>query len=233
MRRLLWLLPWCAATVFMLSFLRSAEPAPVSVSYPGDLMVILDAGHGGADGGASAPDGTLEAELNLKIVQQMREVFGLYGIIPVLTRTEDSLDYPPELSTIREKKVWDQKTRLARIQSCPNAVLLSVHQNQYENALASGAQVLWAPTDGSESLAVWLQSLMLTALDGENHRAAAQISGEIYLMNRLACPAVLVECGFLSNSNDLRNLQSPAYRTRLAAVLVTGYITWAETYGGT
>jgi len=231
----IWLLPVAAAAFVLWLF---GETVETSLPAPEDLYgvtLILDAGHGGADGGAVAADGTEEADINLEITMCMRDILGLYGIVPVVTRDAAELPYPNDADTLREKKVWDQKRRLDVVNGTENAVLISIHQNQYASASAKGAQVLWSPTKGSQSLAVWQQTLLVSQLDPDNRRCAQKIQGEIWLMNRVKCPAVLVECGFLSNPDELAQLKDDMYQRKLSALLVSGYLTWSETvseYGG-
>ena len=194
----------------------SEDPSPVTL--------VIDAGHGGLDGGASAADGTVESEINLAIALKMREIARLFGIEPVLTREAETLDYPQNVGTIREKKVWDQKTRVALINSTPNAVLISVHQNTYPDARPNGTEVLYGKAAGSDSLAALTQNNLITQLCPDNRRVAAPISDKIYLMKNVICPAILVECGFLSNEVEAKKLESDVYRTELALVLISSYL---------
>ena len=223
--------------IFIITVLLSALPVNALAEDRDfcSVNIVLDPGHGGEDGGAVAPDGTLEADINLEIVLIMRDILGLYGLEPVLTRDSAELSYPADVVSIREKKVWDQRCRLAMIDNTPNALLVSVHQNQYSAPSAKGAEVLYAPTDGSNTLAVWLQTLIVTEIDPQNNRTEGQISEDIWLMNHVHCPAVLVECGFLSNPAELDLLKNKTYQRNFAAVLVSGLLTWTDThveYGG-
>ena len=217
--------------VFAAIFCALLPTSVKGAEHPRRIEIVLDAGHGGEDGGALAADGTKEADINLEIVLAMREILGLYGLQPVLTRDSSELNYPDDAGTLREKKVWDQNERLALITGIPNALFVSIHQNQYSAASAKGAEVLYAPTEGSKALAVWLQTLLVSEIDPQNRRTEGQISGDIWLMNRVDCPAVLVECGFLSNPEELELLKSNAYQQKLASVLVSGLLTWMDTYG--
>ena len=100
-----------------------------------------------------------------------------------------------------------------------DAVLLSVHQNTFTDEEYHGAQVFYAPTEGSQALAETMQEALRAALDPENSRQAKPIPDSVYLMNHVSCPAVLVECGFLSNPEEEALLRSADYQIRLAAVL--------------
>ena len=224
------------AAVLILSLLSPpAAPYPVPSADADRAVLILDAGHGGEDGGAVAPDGTEEAPLNLEIVLEMRRILALFGITPVLTRESADIAYPDSLRSIRERKVWDQRRRAELVRETPSAVLVSVHQNLYPAPGPHGPQALWAPTEGSRELAERLETLFRETLSPDGAREACRIAPEIYLMNTVTCPAVLVECGFLSNPADLADLRDPRYRTAFAAVLTAGVLTWldASEFGGT
>lgn len=112
--------------------------------------------------------------------------------------------------------------RAAVVNSRERAVLLSIHQNKFTSAGPRGAQVFYGKGEGSRELAVCVQS-RLAVLCGE-HRKAAPISEEVYLMRQAACPAILVECGFLSNPEEMELLIDDEYQTKLAAALTAGCI---------
>lgn len=187
-------------------------------------VLVIDAGHGGLDGGASAADGTAESVLNLQIAERMRQLCALLGTACVMTRTSEELDYPDESASVHAKKVWDQQSRVALIRDMENAILISVHQNNYPDSRPCGSQVLYARTEGSAHLGELTYRNLISQLDPENRRIAAPISDSIYLMKNVDCPAILVECGFLSNPDDAAKLKSGAYQTALAAVIVGSYL---------
>ena len=189
--------------------------------------LVIDAGHGGLDGGASAADGTLESALNLQIALRVEQLAKLFGVSTVMTRSSEALDYPDESATIHAKKVWDQKTRVALINSTENALLLSIHQNTYPDARPNGTEVLYAKTDGSKELAELTHANLINCLNPENRRVAAPISDAIYLMKSVDCTAILVECGFLSNPAETEKLKSGTYQTQLAAVLVGSFLQYS------
>ncbi|MCD7853524.1 MAG: N-acetylmuramoyl-L-alanine amidase [Oscillospiraceae bacterium] len=187
-------------------------------------VLVIDAGHGGLDGGASAADGTAESVLNLQIAERMRQLCALLGMACVMTRTSEELDYPDESASVHAKKVWDQQSRVALIRDTENAVLISIHQNNYPDSCPCGSQVLYAGTEGSAHLGELTHRNLISQLDPENRRIAAPISDSIYLMKNVDCPAILVECGFLSNPDDAAKLKSGAYQTALATVIVGSYL---------
>lgn len=214
---------------------RQQIPAVVAVQccIPCGQTVIIDAGHGGADGGAVSPSGVYESTVNLSIALKLRDLFRLFGISPIMTRESPEILYPPETVSARERKVYDQNMRLQLINSVSNGFLISIHQNKFPDAKPFGAQVLYAPTEGSEVFAVKLQEQLIATINPANYRSAAQISSDIYIMNNIECPAVLVECGFLSNPEEELLLQEDAYQTKLAAVIAATYLNSTEFLGGT
>ncbi|MGE4484744.1 MAG: N-acetylmuramoyl-L-alanine amidase [Oscillospiraceae bacterium] len=186
--------------------------------------LIIDAGHGGADGGAVSASGTCESELNLDISLKLEQIMGLYGIPSVMTRSTEEIQYPDSAQTISAKKKADQRGRLELIKSTDNAVLISIHQNKYTSTGPHGTQVLYAPTEGSEAFSDSMQTALKEALRPDRERQVAQIQKSIYLMNNIDCPALLIECGFLSNPADEKLLKTEEYRLKIASAVAAGYI---------
>ena len=156
-------------------------------------IVVIDAGHGGEDGGAISVTGVRESTLNLEISQRLNDLLHFLGIQTKMIRTEDVSVYT-EGETIAQKKVSDIHNRVAMVEQTPNAVLVSIHQNQFSESQYRGAQVFYA--SGSQELAELLQSELAEQVDPKNHRECKPAKG-IYLLEHISCPAVLVECGFL------------------------------------
>ena len=196
---------------------------PVSVTRAAPL--ILDAGHGGEDGGAVSVTGVPESRVNLEIVQKLRDTLALYGVDPVVLREEDVSLHDPEASTLREKKRSDLKNRVRAVEAVEGGALLSIHQNSYPGSQYRGAQVFYAPTGGSRELAELLQTALREELQPDNGRKAKPIPESVYLMNHVSCPAVLVECGFLSNPEEEALLRDGGYQRQLAAVLAGAWLT--------
>ena len=196
---------------------------PVSVTRAAPL--ILDAGHGGEDGGAVSVTGVPESRVNLEIVQKLRDTLALYGVDPVVLREEDVSLHDPEASTLREKKRSDLKNRVRAVEAAEGGTLLSIHQNSYPGSQYRGAQVFYAPTGGSRELAELLQTALREELQPDNGRKAKPIPESVYLMNHVSCPAVLVECGFLTNPEEEALLRDGGYQRQLAAVLAGAWLT--------
>ena len=206
---------------------REALPA-AKLDAAAEHILVIDPGHGGLDGGASAGDGTAESAINLQIALRMEALAKLTGVKCRLTRRTEALDYPAELDTVHEKKVWDQNTRVTIINNTPGAVLFSVHQNRFPDPRPSGTEVLYAKTPGSRELAELTHEKLTACLCPENRRVAAPAGESIYLMKQVGCPAILVECGFLSNYEEARRLESAEYQKLVAAVLIASYFEYIQ-----
>ena len=202
------------------SYVQTFSGATFSPSRP---VLIIDPGHGGEDGGAVSPSGILESDINLDISLKMRDFAALFGISPVMTRTGADIDYPDSADTVKERKNADLKARAEFINSFDNAVLVSIHQNKFTSSEPFGAQVLYGKNEVGRQFAEQVQSALIDKLDKTNYRTASQISDTIYLMRKVECPAILVECGFLSNGREEALLQTDEYRLQLAAVIVSVY----------
>lgn len=190
-----------------------------------DPTLVIDAGHGGFDGGAQAADGTSEQFINLQIARDLYSLCGLFGENAVLTRSnEEALDYQAG-RTIHENKTADLQARQRIVESVPNAVFLSIHLNQFSEAKYFGAQTFYSLNhESSKSYAEFIQKIMLIGLQNGNHRKAKTAPKTVFLMNQLSCPAVIVECGFLSNPMELEALKQTDYQKRLALCILCGYL---------
>ena len=197
------------------------EPSAVQRTDP----LVLDAGHGGEDGGAVSITGVPESKINLAIVLKLRDVLGLYGVDPILLREEDISLHDDDANTLREKKRSDLKNRVAVIDAVEGGTLLSIHQNTYPGSRYHGAHVFYAPTEGSQELAEHFQNSIKAALQPENERAVKRIPDTVYIMNHVTCPAVLIECGFLTNPEEEAMLRDEDYQRRLSAVIAAAWLT--------
>lgn len=201
------------------------EPAvnPVALQPTGPL--VLDAGHGGEDGGAVSLTGVPESQINLAIVLKLRDVLGLYGVDPILLREEDVSLHDGDAGTLREKKRSDLKNRVAAVEAVEGGILLSIHQNTYTSSRYHGSHVFYAPTEGSQPLAEHFQNSIKAALQPDNERAVKRIPDTVYIMNHITCPAVLIECGFLTNPEEEAMLRDEDYQRKLAAVVAAAWLT--------
>ena len=188
------------------------------------VPVILDAGHGGPDGGAVSLSGVSEAGLNLAITLRTQGLLAFLGVPTQLTRAgEGSLDYSPD-ATIRQNKNADLQARLALSEGLPGCPFISIHLNNFRQSRYSGAQVFYGGhSGGSQPLAEALQERLRAVLDPENRREAKP-APEVFLMTHITAPAVIVECGFLSNADEAEKLQNPHYQTQVALAIAAGYV---------
>ncbi len=203
-----------------------------SVSVKEDIVVIIDAGHGGIDGGTQASDGTLEKEINLKIALKLNDILNSMGIKTMLTRDSDKSIHNDGAVTIREKKISDIKNRLQIVESTDNAVLVSIHQNYFTQSKYNGAQVFYSKNNPqSKTIAEIIQRNIADYIQRDNSREIKQSGSEIYLLHNVTAPAVMVECGFLSNTEEANKLKDDNYQQRMAfiiAISILDYINTAE-----
>lgn len=202
---------------------QAGERAFAPQRFVGQTLVI-DAGHGGEDGGAVSASGVSESALNLAVAKRLDAILGFCGVPSVMLREGDVMLSDPGGATIRERKVSDLHNRVKAVNQVENAVLISIHQNSFTDSKYSGAQVFYAPTPDSQGFAERTQELLRVTLAPGNGRQAKPIPKSVYLMNHISCKAILVECGFLSNRSEDRLLQTPDYQLKLAATLAGAYL---------
>lgn len=227
-RRLLWSILVALATLLLTLLLTGRQTRPTAVggeiSSPG-TVIVLDAGHGGEDGGAVSPDGVPESGINLQIVRKAEGLLVFLGRSVRLTRTGEEAIYSPEAQTLREKKVSDLKNRVALINQQSGAVLISIHQNSMpDHPSVHGAQVFYNAVSPGGELGMTVQGALNGAVNAGNEKNARAIDSTIYLMKNVRCPAILIECGFLSNPAETRLLLTDEYQVKLAACIAAGLL---------
>lgn len=184
-------------------------------AFGGCPVIVIDAGHGAPDGGSTGVSGTREETVNLAVAKRLQSLLTLLGYDTVMTRTGADC-IASEGETIRQKKQSDLRNRVELVNSFPAAVLISIHQNHFPEGRYSGPQILY--TSGAQELARSAQQALTQALAPGSKREAKQASG-IYLMEHVNHPGILVECGFLSNAEEERKLNSPEHQKKIAAIL--------------
>ena len=195
-------------------------------SFAGHMpVIIIDPGHGGVDGGAVGAQGILEKDINLEISFILRDLFVLNGFEVVMTREEDISIHDPDARTIRQKKRSDLHNRLALTERYSENIFISIHQNKFGDPAQRGTQVFYGPNHpGSELLALTLQRNVTTMMQPENRREHKRGNDNLFLIYNARSPAVLVECGFLSNPEDTRNLSDPEYQARFAFAIFVSVV---------
>ena len=185
--------------------------------------VLIDAGHGGFDGGAVSKDQVLEKSLNLSVAEKLDLVLLSQGVQVVMTRRED------EALTLEGKtgKSADLRARAKLAQEYPDAILISIHMNKFEEAKYDGSQVFYSTNHpDSQVLAECIQTSIRESLQPENTRQIKPAGREIYLLTQAQQPAVLVECGFLSNLAETQRLLDEDYQQSLAQAIANGLQTY-------
>jgi len=196
----------------------------------GKPTIIIDAGHGGFDGGASTDDGVSEKGINLNIALFLKEYLNFFGFNVVMTRETDTSTESEGLSTIRSKKSSDLHNRMALMEETDNSIFISIHQNHFSSSKYSGAQVFYSPNFSEQSsvLAENIQESIVYNLQNDNTRQIKPCGTSVYLIYNAVEPAVLVECGFLSNYEEAKALQNEAYQRKMALSIALGILNYCE-----
>ena len=206
--------------------------APVGGETPPITVVVIDPGHGGEDGGASSASGVVEKDVNLSVAFALRDLFEAAGIPVVMTRTEDILLYDRGVNFQGRKKALDlaarqlvaEKVASAAAEGGGASLFISIHMNAFPAPQYSGMQVWYGVGDPiSQEIADSIQAASLSIMP-DNRRKTKAAGSSIYLLDRIRTPAVLVECGFLSNPEEAERLADGAYQRALAAVIFAGVV---------
>ena len=182
-----------------------------------DATIVIDAGHGGVDGGATSVSGILESQYNLEIAVTLDDLFHLLGFQTKMIRRTDISVYTSG-ETIAAKKVSDLRQRVRMVNETENAILLSIHQNTFSDSQYSGAQVFYGPKGESTDLANEIQEEFRRTVNLDSQRQTKKADG-IYLMQHINATGVLVECGFLSNPQEDALLKTPEYQRKICCIL--------------
>lgn len=208
-------------TIVMLVLFTINMSAPkAAVQAIGDYRLVIDAGHGGIDGGAVSIGGQKESDINLAIALKLQMLADFLGVETVMTRTDDSMRTDARSYSEHEDLVH----RTEIINSVPGAVLISIHQNCYPTSQPSGAQVLYARNNDSQCFGELTHKNIITYLEPQSRRVAEPASKGLYITANVNCPAILVECGFMSSFSDLEKLTSGSYQTKLAVVFMSSFL---------
>ena len=197
---------------------QKANTAPITT-------VIIDAGHGGEDGGAVGDDGSEEKTLNLQIAMILCDMLRTEGINVIMTQTEDILLYDRNADYEGRKKVLDLEYRLKVSQNTPGALFVSIHMNAFPQKKYDGLQVYFPIGDeNSMELASIIQKNVQATLQPQNLRKPKGAGSNIYLLDKNPNPAVLIECGFLSNDTECSRLNDAGYQQQLALVICNSIV---------
>lgn len=218
---------FCAVIVLCISLLLGYDIFKSYIStfaeFENSPLIVIDAGHGGEDGGTVSEKGYVEKDINLSISKKLSAFFTLCGYETIMIRDEDKMIYDSGSSTIRSKKSSDLHNRTNIVNSYTNCLLLSIHQNHYTESKYSGAQVFYSPNnESSVELAQLIQNSIVSTLQKSNTRQIKKSGSEIYLLYHSLAPAVMVECGFLSNTNEAELLISEQYQKKMSLAILKG-----------
>ncbi|MBQ7542715.1 MAG: N-acetylmuramoyl-L-alanine amidase [Clostridia bacterium] len=212
---------------------ENARSVQASVAGETPKVVVIDAGHGGMDGGAVSVDGTCEKEINLALAQRLQSLLQCAGVETVMTRTTDDSIHDPQYTTVRKQKISDIHNRLKIMEETDDSVFVSIHQNFFTSARYYGTQTFYSDTDPrSRTLAQCIQDAVVSSVQPENKRAIKKSGTEIYLLYHAVRPAVMVECGFLSNPQEAALLKTPKYQTKMALAIMKGIFDFWEKVEG-
>ncbi len=188
--------------------------------------VVIDPGHGGEDSGAVSDSGVFEKDINLDIAQKLKSMLVSSGVKVIMTRQEDCAIYDEKnTESLRGKKVSDMKNRLEIINSNPNSILVSIHQNKFTDKKYYGTQVFYSQNNSSSlNLAENIRNSFKQLIQPDNERETKPAGKEIYILHNAKVPAVIVECGFVSNDEELSKLLDEDYKLKVAFSIYCGIL---------
>ena len=212
----------CCLGVYMTGqIMETASPAN---AFAGNKpAIIIDAGHGGEDGGSTGGDGTLEKELNLQVAKKLRDFAIVMGYDVIMVREEDISIHDEEAKNTRQRKRTDLINRVAVCEQNPSAKYIGIHMNKFTQIKYSGAQVFYSVKNPqSQALAQSIQTSIRNLIQKDNDRVIKRATEDIYILYNTENMAVTVECGFLSNPDELKRLKTEQYQSELAFAIMSG-----------
>lgn len=224
----------CFALLSAFVFLMISAALNIKVSVSSENVksmptIVIDAGHGGEDGGAVSEIGVLEKDINLSIANDTSALFYLLGFDVTQTRKTDiALDNGED--TIRKRKVSDMKKRLEIFNSSKEITIISIHQNKFSESKYHGTQIFYSPNNPkSKQLADSIKYSVKSLLQPDNERECKKADSGIYLLKNTNNPAVIVECGFISNGEECKNLLDSQYQKQMAYSITAGFLNYYNT----
>ena len=224
----------CFALLSAFVFLMISAALNIKVSVSSENVksmptIVIDAGHGGEDGGAVSESGVLEKDINLSIANDTSALFYLLGFDVKQTRKTDiALDNGED--TIRKRKVSDMKKRLEIFNYPEENTIISIHQNKFSESKYHGTQIFYSPNNPkSKQLADSIKYSVKGLLQPDNERECKKADSGIYLLKNTNNPAVIVECGFISNGEECKNLLDSQYQKQMAFSITAGFLSYYNT----
>ena len=228
-RYAVWLLFFAALALFGAQTMRAFGV----VAFHADFFekkgtVVVDAGHGGEDGGTTGVHGELEKDINLAIALELQRLLEQHQFEVVMVRDWDTDLSDQNLPTVAQRKRSDLRRRLRLAEESGDCILLSIHQNFFTENQYSGAQVFYSANDPrGAALAEAIRASIVETLQPENTRQN-KVGEGVYLLEQCRVPAVLVECGFLSNPEEAAALADPDYQKQMAQAIYNGLVRYLK-----
>ena len=218
-----------SAMIFVFLNVEFGKHVQVAAETDTKPTFIIDAGHGGIDGGAIGADGTPEKDIDLQISLYLNEILRSYGFNTVMIREDDRSVHSDSAKTVREIKVSDIHNRMSVMENTDNCIFISIHQNSYNSSKYWGTQVFYSPnTQESKLLADEIQQSVVSLLQSNNERQIKECGKSVYLLYYAKKPAVLVECGFITNYSDLELLKNEEYQRKMAFSVANGILNYVN-----
>jgi N-acetylmuramoyl-L-alanine amidase len=219
--------------LFVLALINNNNPAVIqtgsgSATNSGKKIIVLDAGHGGLDSGCVGVNGALEKDINLAIVKNLEALLTFSGYEVVLTRNEDRSMHDDGVEGIRNQKISDMNNRLKVVQSYPDSLFISIHQNQFTQPQYFGAQMFYNTNHRTNFKLATIMQRLFSELQPENNREVQLMNENLFLFKDAKQPSILIECGFLSNENDAKNLSDETYQKMVAFTIYKGLCEYFE-----
>lgn len=227
---LLLVLMVCAVSVYF--YATDERIVSVMTGTNNRQTVIIDAGHGGFDGGAVAEDGTVEKNINLNISLTISKLLKQSGFCVIMTRQADVSTDDNEAPENAFNKRNDLENRLQLMKDYPNAVFVSIHLNKFTTSSAYGSQVFYSDNDKAKALGDYIQHSIVRLIQHDNMRVNKKATSSTYLLHNATVPAVLVECGFLSNKEELLKLKDKKYQNQMAFSVYCGILEYYNSEKG-
>ena len=185
--------------------------------------IVLDCGHGGPDGGAVGADGTAEKDINLALGIQLKAILEQNGYRVIMTRKTDDFICDDHSASLREQNVSDLHNRLKIAQSYPNSIFISLHMNKFQEPKYWGSQLFYSPNHPhSKLLSECIRSRLIQTVQQGNDRALKEMDSSVYIIYHCTHPSLLLECGFMSNKEELDRFKTKEYRSRFAFEVFLG-----------
>lgn len=186
-------------------------------------MRKLQSAHGGEDGGTQASDGTIEKDINLSIAEILRDMLIQGGFEVEMIREEDISVGDNSLETVRERKRSDLEKRVEIYNSDENNIVLSIHQNHFSESKYNGTQIFYSDNTESQELSEYMRQAVVGLVQPDNERQCKPADDSIFVLRNAKVPAIIIECGFLSNPQELEKLKDYEYQKEIAFAIYMGF----------